>query len=643
MNNKTTQLIIFTLFSLTPIFFWTLTPNFFTTPKQILFLLSVTTLLLTYSLSIWKNHKLTLPSSKLNLPLILFAFSVIATLIANPEGRPEALAGKGTILLLLPLYTLLLKALLPNSKKIWNILSLGVIISTLVLSVYSLLSLTFLSSQSFIPEFMQLRSFTPNGSYLSVLFLLIVGISISISHLNTIKVHQKPFLLAHLTLSTVTSVAIIALMLPGGTLTPNLIPLQAGWSIALDALKSLRSLLFGIGISNFSLLYTAVKPISLNLTPLWNTLPTTNSSEFLTLLATTGTITTALITFLFFKSLISSLQKPYLATLIIIVIGFFIIPASLTQYLIFFTILAMIDTHEPHLFNFNPKISLAIGIGLTAITIAGITYSLLPYLSEYYIRQAQLGLANNDGKKVYDNNLMALKFGPRISSYHLSFAQTNFNLATALAQKGNLTDQDRQQIAQLVEQSIRYNKNAITLRGNDPSAWRSLALTYQNLINVAQGADKLALTAYTQAISLDRANPTLRTEYGGLLTQLSQIATDSDQSNSYASQAISEYQTAIQLKYNYSNAYYNVAKLLESQGHYKEAITAMQQAIKYLDPNSSDYTQASNELDNLVSAHPATSSSTATEPSEPDKPAEPLATPTPLPSPINGDPIELNQ
>ena len=175
-------------------------------------------------------------------------------------------ASKGMTLLLLPLLALTSAPLPPQTTL--NSLTTTFMYSTAILAAYSLMSLTFLTELAWLPAFMQSKTFTPTGSYLTTLTLFGTSIAIALSQLSIASTRFKSFLLAHLTITIIASVAILSLMLPGSILASNLIPYGASWGITLDALKSLRSLLFGIGLSNFSLLYTTVKPLSLNLTPL---------------------------------------------------------------------------------------------------------------------------------------------------------------------------------------------------------------------------------------------------------------------------------------------------------------------------------------------------------------------------------------
>lgn len=627
-----TRYLIGALTFLTPLFFWTLTPNVFSTAKEFLFVLLILALLASLIVQLFKNKDRTLHTSPLTIPLVIFILTIIASLAFNPEGRPEALSSRGLLLVLMPLLSLLI-LLFHDKSRLKGVVTTTLLASTSLLSLHSLLSLSFLSRSSFVPAFMQNVNFTPTGSYLTTLSLILIGLSLSISLLRHSSLAVKNTAAALIVLHTISVVAIISLMLPGGSLAPTLLPYQASWSIALDALKSVRSLLFGIGLSNYSLLYTAVKPLIINTTPFWNALPSSGSSELLTLLPTAGLLATLSFLFLITKGLIWTKGHEFGLPFILTSLAFLIIPASLPIYLLFFLFLALsAPTHQSDLTLSLGTSRLLAGL-LVAFSLFVAFTAVRSYASESLIRRAQLALNGGDSQKAYDLHLQAIRFSPDISNYHLSFAEINFRLASALSQKSELTDADREIITSLIQQSILSNKKALELRPNSAVGWISLAKIYQNLINVAEGSDRFSLDYYAKAVSLDRANPLLRLEYGNLLSQLAQTQKEATGAGALRGRAKAEFQTAIQLKSDYANAYFNLAKLYEAESDYQSAVTSMQQVVKYLDPSSADYSQAVAELETLKTKLPKATPTPA--------PTTELTEPSPLPSPLPGGPIEL--
>lgn len=621
-----TSVILF-LPSLTALFFWNLTPNVFATPKEIIVSLAFISILVYYlkDLLIKKSHRRI--SLSYALPLILFFISILLSLILNPEGRPEAIQSKGLILIILPLIALLSQPSVSSN----NLNTLFVKITTVVtslLSITSLLWLTLLHKSAYLPNYLQDITFTPTGNYLTTLTLLIIGLILSV---YSLKHSNKKEVILHSTnilIHCVGIVAIFSLMLPGKPLSPSLLPLTASWSIALDSLKSLRTLAFGIGLSNYSLLYSAVKPLSLNLTSLWSTLPTTASNEFLTLLPTTGIIATILLLYMFIRSLIFGSTLVRLITSIIF-ISFLIAPATLPLYTLFFVVYTFTNKSDSNTFNLGLELRFLFG----ALYIASILIVLWivgkSFLSEYYLKQAQLALAASNSQRVYDQHLKAIRTSSKITNYHLSFADVNFRLAAALSQKDQLSDADRDNITRLIQQSIASGKSAIALRPNDSRTWLIVGKIYQNLLNVAEGSDRFALEAYTKAVALDRANPTLRLEYANLLTQLAEIK-GSTEAASLRGRAASEIQLAIQLKPDYANAYYNLGLILKKTNNPESAKRAFEEALKYLSPESSDAETIKLELNNSQNTSSITNSN-----------SQVLTQPSPLPTPLEGGPLDI--
>lgn len=621
----------------TPLFFWTLTPNLFSPAKDLVFVVVVLVLLVDFVHRLLRRGTLIIYHSPLTLPLVVFLLTVVTSLVFNPEGRPEALSGKGLMLILLPLLSLLI-SLSPDLPRLKRIITTAILAATSVLSLHSLLSLSFLSRSAFVPAFMQTVGFTPTGSYLTTLALILIGFTLAVSLLKQTSPRVKNTAAGLLVLHTIAVVAIVSLMLPGGSLSPALLPYGASWSIALDALKSLRSLFFGIGLSNYSLLYSTVKPLSLNLTPFWNILPTSATSELLTLLPTAGILTTLSFLFLLTKGIIWTKGHVFDLAFIFTGLAFILIPATLPLYLLFFFFLALSAPRQSSELILSKGATrlltvVILGCGLSLALVAGRSYA-----SELFMRRAQLALGAGDSQRSYDLHLQAVRLSPNITNYHLSFAEINFRLAGALSQKNELTDADRETITRLIQQSILSNKKALELRPNSSLGWISLAKIYQNLINVAQDSDRFALDYYSKAISLDRANPLLRLEYGNLLSQLAITKTGAADKAALRGRAKAEFQTAIQLKSDYASAYFNLAKLYESETDYPSAVLAMTQAVKYLDPSGTDYAQASTELDNLKTKLPP-QSPTPTPP--PTDSSSELTPPSPLPSPLPGGPVEL--
>lgn len=580
-----------------PLLFWTLTPNEFATPKEAIIFLTTIVALLTFLLHTLKRKQLSLPSPLAAIPLGIFFLTVTFSLAANPEGRPEALASKGLSLLSLPLLSLTLLSLPHPSLK--RATESAIITSSTILSLYSLLSLIFLSRSPYLPDFMAQTTFTPTGSYSTTLIWIVIGAILGYFHVKSTTPKPRLRYLVSLAINTIAALVILTLMFPGGLLATTGVPLSASWSIALDALKSLRSLFFGIGLSNYSLLYASVKPLALNATSLWNTLPLSAGNELLTLLPTLGLLPTLAFVYLLFRTILLSVSTPYFFISLTLFLGYLLFPASSSLYYLTFLIYTLVTPSLSRNYLIQRTGLFSLTIPLVLLCTTGLYYESKNLLSEYYIRQAQQNLLVGDSQTVYNQHIRAIRLSPQITNYHLSFAELNFRLASALSQKPDLTEADRNTISSLVQTSIQSGKTAIALRPNDPRTWGTVGNIYQNLLGVADRADVFALEALGKAVSLDRANPNLRLEYATLISQIADLKSATE-STALKTKAANEILLAIQLKPNFVNAYYNLARLYKNTNNLVGARQALEKALQYTPQDSSDYNTLKNELDNLA-------------------------------------------
>lgn len=637
-----------TLF-ITPLLFLTFTSNFFSTPKQIFLIAATLLLLLNLAYSSFTKKSISLSTTPLKSGLIAISFAIVINLLINPVNRLESLIGPGSLYLALCIWAYFIS--MENSTKFKESVIYMILGSSFIVSLHSLAQVTFLYKLVSIPIYMQSRAFFLTGSPLSAFLIILIGTIISL-YLTLNSTKSRSIFALSTTIHTIALIALGALIVPGQELATNLLPLKASWNIALDAMKSARSFFFGVGLSNFPLFYNSVKPLFLNSTSFWNTLPSTSTSEVLQILTTTGIIgllSFILLPLLAFKSdhakdpIHVALKLVLLVSLITLTFA----PGSVSTLLIFFTALGLVSSSDAKVQTLNTPTHLIISF-ITLIVVGLLSfYTSKVVLAETSMRNAQIAIKNNDGKSLYEHNLRAIEFLPSMTSYHLTYSQVNLSLATALSQKESLSDTERANITTLVSQAIREGKTAISLSPSNSGAWQNLGFIYQKLINVADGSDGFAIDSYAQAVKLDPGNPSLRLEYGGLLYQLGQASKDQDKQISFYSRAQSEFQTAIQLKPDYANAYYNLAKLLESVKDYANSATIMQKAISLLGPDNPDLNKANGELEAIKTKVPKATPVASAKPSATStpivevNPETQIAAPSPLPSPIDGGPLDI--
>ena len=653
-------------FLLSPIFFLPITTDFFSLQKQTLF-----TILTAISLTSWLIYNLATKSVRLTLspmllPLVLFSGSAITSAVINPPKSLDIWTSRPALLITLAVFYLLSTTLIKSSKQIRKLLNIFIGIS-LALSFWGILSILGVFESSSLPAFLAVKSFSPVGSLLNLVSFLIIILPISL--ILAFKTRTGPKKLAYFLSSGLIISAIILVgyqLLPNQTFPAVLLPKLAGWSIAIDTFKS--KVLFGVGPNNFINQFTQFKPISLNQTDFWNVGYAVSANEYLQVMTTLGlagittlglliaswlklskrdsgtriTATQMALNAAVATSFILALFIPFTALTWIVLVSFlsFTIVINKSKYLTKIKdVLVTINTitlvapnqlasdikrkSKSAILPWLIAIPTLIGLILATINISKI------YAADYYFNQSLIAANQNKGNDAYNLQIKAINKAPNIDRYHTAYSNINLALANSLASQGDLTDQDRQTIGQLIQQSIREARASTQLSPNKASSWANLANIYRQLINFAEGADQFAQASYIRAIQLDPANPRLRLELGGLLYSLEQYE-----------QSIIRFAEAIQLKPDFANAYYNLSNAYQQLNQPLEAYQAMEQVASLISPDSPDFTKAQEELSTLKTQLPQTPSQEA----EADQPLQDLTQPSPLPSPPTGfDKIEITE
>ena len=220
----------------------------------------------------------------------------------------------------------------------------------------------------------------------------------------------------------------------------------------------------------------------------------------------------------------------------------------------------------------------------------------------------------------------AIALNPYVDRYHSSLSQMSFALANSLARQEDLTDKDKETIAQLIQQAIGEGKASVTLNITRSINWNNLANIYQAIIPFAQGADQFAIQTYSQAVALDPVNPLPRISLGGVYYSLGRY-----------DEAIRVFELAVIAKPDYANAHYNLAVALREKGEIEKAITQMEIVLSLVQKDSPDYGLAVKELEALETRKP-TEEIEATENLTPPQEAEEPVIKPPLELPEEANP-----
>ncbi|MCS6956566.1 MAG: tetratricopeptide repeat protein, partial [Patescibacteria group bacterium] len=218
------------------------------------------------------------------------------------------------------------------------------------------------------------------------------------------------------------------------------------------------------------------------------------------------------------------------------------------------------------------------------------------YISEFYFKKSIDSISKNNLKETYDNQKKAIILNPFIEKYHINFSQTNLIIANNLIEnlklstnEAKINDQDRQNIAQAIQQAIIYAKDgAVALNPQKAQNWQNLGEIYKNIIGLAQDADLFAIASYERAIILDPQNPVYRLNLGGIYYLLGKY-----------NDALKFFEQAVFLKPDWPNAYYNLAWSYYKNQQFDKAVASMNNVIRLInkEKNKSDWEKANQELE----------------------------------------------
>jgi len=520
----------------------------------------------------------------------------------------------------------------------------SIFLSLGLLSLITLIQFTGLNDNNSI-AWLQNKAFNPIGGPLILLtFALpllpgLIYLSIKINHWLT-----KVALFTTAALTIAATISSFSLIWPLNSQTQTLIlPLSAGWSIAVDTFKSLRTILLGTGPDTFFYTFTQLRPSWLNLTPLWTVRFANSSNELFTVITTAGLVAGILWILIPLKTINAILRNNKrsmtanfaLMTLVSTFVTMLLVPANISLYILMFICLILGSLHLKHQ-KLTKSITIDLsktanlfkfGLIVVILVLLGVFWSSTgPSYAAQLSTFKAIQTLSKDASISYSHQIEAYKLDPLNPTYRINFSQTSLRLANAIAGKSNLSDQEKSNITQLISQTIREAKNATTLNPRNILSWENLARIYRDLINLAQGADQWAVASYQQAIRLDPTNPRLRLELGGLLLSLKNNQ-----------DAIKLFNQAIELKPDWANAHFNLANVYNATGNYAQALREMRITAGLLDPQSDDYQTTQDqiaELEKKVSqTTPKETPNPTQTPISTETDAQKLTTPTPFPSP----------
>jgi len=620
---------IIVLVGLLPLFFLPLTPDFYDFNKNILLSCFVAILLIAWAIKMILEKKVTFRRTVFDLPILALAVAYILATIFSSPNKAEALLAPGetgTILALTLFYFVIVNNIKEHRAR--RIVQ-SLIVSASLLGLIALFQFIGLG-EAFVPagrglDWLRLRFFTPAGSLLALGSFLSVSLVLAITRIYTNwktnqRKHSLPFyFFASLLILGGLATSLYQLF---STAKPILLSYQNSWMIAIEALK-IRPL-FGIGPANFLTAFDAFKPISINFGDQWVLKFASSANFYLQLLTTVGLIGTLAMAFLIWKIIkeIKILRELdirgslYLAIIFVLVLDK-IIPVNFLLLLLLFVLLALLAIELPTKEYSEESKILPIVIAIPCFLLSVFCFFFLgrAYAAEFYFNQSLEALRQNQGTQTYNLMIKSIGLNPYRETFRLNYSQVNLALANAIASKTDITDQDRNNISALVQQSIREAKTAVSLNPTSANNWSNLAFIYRRLINFAEGADQWAISAYQQAINLDPFNPQLRLSLGGVYYSLQNW-----------DEAIRQFEISVQIKPDFTNGHYNLSAAYREKGDFAKAANEMETALSLVPADSQDYQKAQEELTALKKKLGEKAEKAAEQPTESLKPPEPAPT-----------------
>jgi len=609
------KFIIYALTLIFPFFFLNITVEKLITNKLYLIFLFGLILLLVSTIKIAFSKKISWKKNPLDLPVILFVFGIVASIIISSSNKVSAILnpyfGLVSILSLSIFYFFLSREADVDKKIIYRIISaLGVIIS--IISIVIFLNLF---------KSLNLALGFPVGSNIDLIFFLGFSLLIQFFMFFTNKQTKKYLLALPFVITFGGLIVSIYGLIKSNPVFP---PFNISWLATIEILKSIKTALFGFGVGSFTTVFTQVKNIGFNQTNLWQIngfnlsrsaiLHITTEAGLLTLLAF---ISIALV---FLKTAFKQANKLFISLFAYLFICLFLFPTSLVVFFLFFLTISLVDfdkkTTTTDLSDL-PIVYLGVII-ISLLVIGGSGYFLVrTYFAEIYFNKSVVAFSKNDGAKAYESLRQAIILNPNDERFLTNYSQINYAIANNIAakQKDKLTKDDEQSISQAIQVSIGYGKAVLKLNPRRADYWENLGSIYRNIIPVVKGSDAWAIASYQRAIILDPQNPRLRLNLGSIYYILGKYE-----------DATSFFMQATSLKPDWANAQYNLAWGYYQKKDYQRAALTMQNVLNLLDKNANktDYEKVQKELEQFKLKLPqeVTNATGSSELSLPEKPSD---------------------
>ena len=643
--------VLLTTILVFPLLVLTLFSNFFDLPKLTFLVLGVSIALLIKAARAVSESSFSVSLSRFDLGVLAVGLAYLASAMFVTPNKMEAFLFPGfttAVVASVILFFLVNSAFSKEKSPVVKTLFFSGVLASLV----SLLAVSgIMAKVPQLPDFAKDAAFSLLGGKLPEVVLLgallPLGASLLLSEKEAVR---KLFFAVSLVVLGLGFAVSLWGVLPGKPSSPSVVDWNTSWNVAVDTLK--ESPFLGAGAGNYISAFGRFKPLSYNATDFWAVKFASSSSHALTLLTETGILGIAAFSFLIllifrelkktfpksFPEFASSWEYGAKASLAIVSLCLILLPANLVIWVVFVVLLAASAETKDFTLNLSahaasaessfsskfPAFFIAVPI-VAAVVVLGY-FSQTALMAEVAFKKSLDAFAQNDGRSTYELMQQAVGLNPYVDRYHSAYAQVNMALARAIAQNENLTDQERETIAQLVQQAIREGKATVTLNPQRAGNWELLAAIYQSIMPFAEGADAFAVQSFSQAVLLDPVNPNLRISLGGIYYALGRY-----------DEAIRMFELAVLAKADLANAHYNLSAGYREKGDIQRAIEAMTNVLALVEADSPDWELAKSELEALEKRRPTQETEGTDNLTPPREAEEPAITP-PLELPEDATP-----
>jgi len=476
-------------------------------------------------------------------------------------------------------------------------------------------------------------------AWLMIAFSMTILVFVLLKNINKTRIFILPL--------AVSVIALILIFIQSPTKSAISMPFEvnltyrASLNIAQETVsESTKNFILGSGPATFAYNYDLYRTANPNMTDFWNIRFSQGISVLPTLLVTSGVLGILAVLFIIFAFLFQGFKvlnkleqnnKADLAQMVALISGFYFLVSWLfysVNFSLFFVGFLMLglfavssnERKSEILFIKSPQKAFFIML-LSIFLIAGSVIGIYKVGQKYigalaFAKSLDLISTQEPDLDQAIVNLNKAVASDKNDNYFRNLSQVLILKASQLLNNQEITQEEKNEMFQQIITDIEYSATiASQLNPSNSQNWLQLARVYENLINLGvRNAEELTVLNYKKAIELAPKNPELSFGLGRTYKTMSeriqyqidnlnqqrqknqeQIDTLQNALNEVVQSAIDAFKKSIQLKPDFTPAYYLLAQVYESQGEKDSALEGYQIVLK-LDPGNKEVIRKIEEL-----------------------------------------------